>query len=154
VDLKNRFHTAETYRWMRLDYTILLAVLLGLAAVHWREIRWIPFIVAFSWIDLVGYIPGAIWYRRHGEGERRRIPATFHHLYNFTHSMGVNALLLGIWYLAVGGWEWAMLAAPIHLAGDRGLFGNVYKPVDLAFEPVLHPAFEAFTKRLEAMGRW
>jgi hypothetical protein len=39
-----------------------------------------------------------------------------------------------------------MLAFPIHLSGDRGLFGNTYKPVSLPFEPhavghmALHPA--------------
>jgi hypothetical protein len=153
MDLKNRFHTPDTYLWMRIDYLALLAILLLLTAVHWQEIRWIPFVVAFSWIDVVGYLPGAIWYRTRAEGEQRRIPAIFHHLYNFAHSVGVNSLLMGIWFLAAG-WEWAMLAVPIHLCGDRGLFGNVYKPVHLAFEPVAHPKFEVFAEHLEAAGRW
>jgi hypothetical protein len=40
-----------------------------------------------------------------------------------------------VWAVLAGGPEWAMLAVPIHLSGDRGLFGNVYKPVSLPFEP-------------------
>jgi len=35
--------------------------------------------------------------------------------------------------------EWAMLAAPFHLSIDRGVFGNVFKPVALPFEPVPMP---------------
>ena len=31
-----------------------------------------------------------------------------------------------------------MLAVPIHLSGDRGLFGNTLKPVELSFEPRRH----------------
>ena len=33
-----------------------------------------------------------------------------------------------------------MLAVPIHLSGDRGLFGNTYKPASLPFEPAPAPA--------------
>jgi len=29
-----------------------------------------------------------------------------------------------------------MLAIPIHYLGDRGIFGNIYKPTSLSFEPV------------------
>ena len=36
--------------------------------------------------------------------------------------------------LAHGGFEWAMLALPIHLSGDRGLLGKSYKPLSLPFE--------------------
>jgi hypothetical protein len=45
-------------------------------------------------------------------------------------------LIIGIWAFFLGGQlEWAMLAFPIHLSGDRGIFGNVYKPLSLPFEP-------------------
>ena len=39
----------------------------------------------------------------------------------------------------LGGAEWSMLAVPFHLAVDRGVFGNVFKPVGLPFEPVPVP---------------
>jgi len=42
---------------------------------------------------------------------------------------------VALWALAIGGAEWAMLAVPIHLSGDRGLLGNFSKPASLLFEP-------------------
>ena len=60
----------------------------------------------------------------------------YHHLYNLTHNYLTAALAVALWTMAAGGLEWAMLALPIHLSGDRGIFGNTYKPVSLPFEPV------------------
>ena len=45
---------------------------------------------------------------------------------------------VALWAYAHGGFEWAMLAVPIHLSGDRGLFGNTLKPFELSFEPQQH----------------
>lgn len=154
MDGKNRFHTRATYQLMKLDYLVVLALLLGLTAVHWRDIHWGWFLVAFWWIDVVGYIPGALWYYLREKGERRRVPAAFPLAYNFAHNFGVNALVLGVWYVAAGGWDWTMLAQPIHLCIDRGVFGNVYKPLTLSYEPVSHPLFEKFSAELEGAGRW
>jgi hypothetical protein len=54
--------------------------------------------------------------------------------------------------LAIWAWlsgpEWAMLAVPLHLSIDRGVFGNIFKPVALPFEPV--PAPDQWRK---AMGQ-
>ena len=47
----------------------------------------------------------------------------------------VAGCLVALWALAAGHFEWAMLAVPIHLSIDRGLFGNTYKPSSLPFEP-------------------
>ena len=154
MDLKNPFHTPATYALMRADYSVLLLLGLGLAGLHWREIHWGWFIVAFAWIDVVGYLPGAFWYHVRVQGERRRIPPIFHHAYNLAHNVGVNAAVLGIWYLAAGGWDWTMLAQPIHLCGDRGLFGNLYKPLELSFEPVMHPSVEKFNLDFQGEGAW
>jgi hypothetical protein len=60
----------------------------------------------------------------------------YHHIYNVTHTYLFVGAALGIWALAIGGLEWAMLGAVIHLSVDRGIFGNVFKPAVLAFEPV------------------
>jgi hypothetical protein len=110
---------------------VLLAALVVLVALHLEELSWPRFLAAFVLIDLVGYLPGAVAYRRSGGGA---IAPLYHHLYNLTHSYLTGATVVGLWALATGP-EWAMLAVPIHLAGDRGLFGNTYKPVELPFEP-------------------
>ena len=44
------------------------------------------------------------------------------------------AVVIGLWASLLGRFEWAMLAIPLHLAGDRGIFGNRRKPVDRPFE--------------------
>ena len=108
-----------------------------MVVLHAGEVRWGRFIFAFAIIDVIGYIPGAIAYRRKGGG---RIPAVYHHLYNITHSFLTGGVAVTLWTLATGAPEWAMLAIPIHYLGDRGIFGNVYKPTALQFEPVAHDA--------------
>jgi hypothetical protein len=132
MDTKNRFHTPETWLWTRAEHIALLGVLIVLLALHMAEVNWGLFILALVGIDLIGYLPGAIAYRRGGGG---KIAPVYHHLYNLTHSYLTGGLVVGVWALAAGGFEWAMLAVPIHLSGDRGLFGNTYKPVSLPFEP-------------------
>ena len=54
--------------------------------------------------------------------------------YNLTHNFVTGALLVAAWAALNGGLEWAMLAIPLHLAGDRGLFGNGFKRSDEPFE--------------------
>jgi hypothetical protein len=121
-----------TSLWVRLEHTLLLAVTSSLALWHVWRLDWLHFIAAFVAIDLIGYIPGAIAQRRAGKGP---ISPLFHHLYNFTHSYVVAGCVVAAWALAAGHFEWAMLAIPIHLSIDRGLFGNTYKPTSLPFEP-------------------
>jgi hypothetical protein len=154
MDAQNRFHTQMTYALVRVDYLILTGVLIALGLYHVDQIRWGAFVAAFTVIDLVGYLPGAIWYYTRPRAERRGIPRVFHVLYNIAHNFGVNALGAGLWYLLEGRWEWAMLALPIHLCGDRGLTGNIYKAFGLSFEPVRHPAFEHFSSEFERTERW
>ena len=96
----------------RAEWTLLCAALAALAIAHLREVHVARFVAAFVVIDLVGYVPLAL--------RPRRLTRA---LYNFTHSFVTAAAVLGAWALAAGP-EWAMLAIPIHLAGDRGLFGN------------------------------
>ena len=132
MDPRNRFHTDQTFWWVRLEHVAVIAVAVALLLQHAGEVRWGRFAVAFALIDVIGYVPGAIAWRRAGGG---RIDPRFHHLYNLTHSYLVTGLLVGAWAFAAGGIEWAMLAVPIHLAGDRGLFGNTFKPASLPFEP-------------------
>jgi hypothetical protein len=132
VDVHNRYHTPLTWRLARLEYLALMVILSGLALWHRDQIRWGPAIVAFVLIDAIGYAPGAVAFRRAGGGA---ISPVYHVLYNVAHSWLTAFAVLGLWAWAIGGLEWAMAAIPIHLAGDRGIFGNVYKPLELPFEP-------------------
>ena len=131
MDNTNRFHTNETWLLVRAEHTTLVLALCALVALHANDVAWDRFAAAFVMIDLVGYLPGAIAVRRAGGG---KIAPMYHHLYNVTHSYLVAGVGVGFWGLASGGAEWAMLAVPIHLSGDRGIFGNVYKPVSLPFQ--------------------
>ena len=133
MDIKNRFHTDATFRWVRLEHVALMVALSALALSHLRELDLGRFVLAFVLIDLIGYIPGAVAYRRARDG---RIPPIYHHLYNLTHSYLTAGAVIALWAWLAGGLEWAMLALPIHLSGDRGVFGNTYKPLALPFEPV------------------
>jgi hypothetical protein len=133
MDIKNRFHTKSTFLLERLEHLLVVVVCSVLVLMHWQETNWLRFAAAFLIIDVIGYIPGAIIYHRQHGG---RIPEIFHYLYNITHRDLTAALLFALWMWAIGGFEWAMLGMPIHLSGDRGVFGNIYKPVALPFEPV------------------
>jgi hypothetical protein len=133
MDATNRFHTPGTWFLVRAEWLAFLGLAVGIGLVHARQIHWGRFAAAFVLIDLVGYVPGAIAAHR---ARGQRIARFFHHLYNVTHSFLTAGAVVGLWTLAAGRPEWAMLAIPIHLAGDRGLFGNTYKPVGLPFEPV------------------
>jgi hypothetical protein len=119
--------------WMRAEHVAIVVVGSVLALLHWQEIAWIRFIAAFVLIDLVGYLPGAIAVRR---ANRERIAPVFHLLYNIAHNYVFAGSAVAAWWLLGGGPEWAMLAVPIHLSGDRGLLGNFSKPATLPFEPV------------------
>jgi hypothetical protein len=64
------------------------------------------------------------------------------------HSLVTAAAVAGAWCLTAGP-EWALLALPLHLCGDRALFGNFLKPFGLSFEPVAHPLYQEFASRYD-----
>ncbi|HEV2779911.1 MAG TPA: hypothetical protein VGX25_10990 [Actinophytocola sp.] len=139
MDTANRFDTRTTYRLIRLEYLVGLGVCLVLFAAHIDDVRWGAAVGLFVYIDLIGYLPGTIAYHR---STTKRISKVYYVLYNTTHSLVTQAAVIGLW-VALIGWEWALLAIPIHLFGDRALFGNFLKPFALPFEPAPHPAFVA-----------
>ncbi|HEY5150931.1 MAG TPA: hypothetical protein VIJ23_14160 [Mycobacterium sp.] len=141
MDHKNLFMTPTTYRLVRLEYGMGLLVCIALALLHFSEIRWIAFIALFAVIDLVGYIPGRIVWSRHDH----MVPRPYYVLYNVAHHLGTSAVLAGLWCVVIGP-EWALLALPIHLLGDRALFGNLLKPFGLPFEPEALPSYTAFSR--------
>ena len=142
MDACNRFESRGTYLMMRLENLAALAACITLAVIHIGEIRWTHFIALFVYIDVIGYIPGAIAYRRSPDGS---IPRIYFVLYNTMHGFLFNGAVVALWCLIVGP-SWALLAIPIHLFGDRALFGNSFKPWGISFEPKKHPAFARFER--------
>ena len=116
-------------RLMRLEALVGLTAAASLALAHLGEIRWPVFIGLFAAIDLVGFIPGALAQAR-ARGERPK--PIYYALYNATHNFATAAVLTLGWALAVRP-EWALLAVPLHLWGDRALFGNFFKPLEGSF---------------------
>ena len=144
MDSHNLFLTRTTCRLLRAEYGAALIVAAVLALIHLGQIRWPVFIGMFVYIDLLGYLPGAVAYRR----KRGDIGRGFYVLYNSMHSFLSAGVVAAAWCLLVRP-EWALLALPIHLCGDRAIFGNFLKPFGLSFEPVTHPAYKEFVKNYD-----
>ncbi|MEU7020192.1 hypothetical protein ABZ990_05990 [Streptomyces sp. NPDC046203] len=148
MDAANRFESRTTYRLLRAEYMVGLVISAWLLIAHWDEVRWPVAVGLFLYIDLIGYIPGAIAHHRARDG---RVSRVYYVLYNTMHSWLTAGAVVGLWAW-VFGWEWALLAVPIHLCGDRGLLGNFLKPFSVEFEPKPHPAFTKFETAVESAG--
>ncbi|MFI1887301.1 hypothetical protein [Streptomyces jumonjinensis] len=146
MDQVNVFDTPVTARLHRAEYLVAFAATITLGIMHIGDIRWLPAVGLFLYIDLIGYIPGAIAYHR---STTKQISRVYYVLYNIMHSLITQAAVAGIWCLTVGP-EWALLALPFHLFGDRALFGNFYKPFGLHFEPVREPGYTALVAEVTA----
>jgi hypothetical protein len=149
MDAANRFDTKTTYRLIRLEYLVGLGVSLALFIVHLDEVRWLPAVLLFAYIDVIGYIPGAIAYHR---SKTKQISKVYYVLYNTMHSLVTQSVVVGLWWWLIGP-EWALLVIPIHLFGDRALFGNLLKPFALDFEPKAHPTFTRLAEEVEGGAR-
>ena len=154
MDKENLFHTRPIYGLVRLDWFFVGLIPLILVVLNWRDVDWWRFTYAFLLPDLIGTLPGLYIYYGRRKGPHRSIPSAVHILYNFGHCFGGVAFFCAIWWLATGKLEWAMLAFPIHLSGDRSIFGNIYKPLGTAFEPVKHEAFKRFEDEYQSAGNW
>lgn len=139
MDTHNLCQTPTTYRLLRLEYLLGLAVAAGFFVAHLGAVRWWVAVVLFAYIDVIGYLPGAVAFRRSRDG---RIHRAYYVLYNLMHSLAFQGLVVAGWIWAAGP-EWALLVIPIHLCGDRGLFGNFVKSFTVPFEPAAHPAVGA-----------
>ncbi len=149
MDPQNLFHTPTTFRLVRLEYLFHLAVAAGLAIAHLGEINWWVFAGLFLYIDVIGYLPGVLAHRRLGT---TYLPKVYYVLYNTMHSLVTAGVVAGLWILFVGP-EWALLALPLHLFGDRALFGNVVKSFGVEFEPRAHPDYAAVKPALDRPRR-
>jgi phosphatidylglycerol lysyltransferase len=135
MDSRNRFHTAGTYWTVRAEHIAVLLVCTGLGLWNIMEMNWWRAIFAFWIIDVIGYLPGAVAFRRKKD---QQISHWYHNIYNICHTYLVTGTGVAIWAYCIGGFEWAMLAVPFHLSIDRGIFGNTLKPAVLGFEPTEH----------------
>ena len=140
MDHVNHFDTKATYWIMRAEYLAGFIVCTVLLFMHFGDVRWGVAIALFFSIDVIGYYPGAVAYRRARGGP---IAKGYYVLYNTMHNWFAAAAICGLWVL-VADFEWALLAIPLHLCADRGLLGNTLKPFSLSFEPQPLPAFQAF----------
>ncbi|WP_411104998.1 hypothetical protein [Streptomyces sp. cmx-4-9] len=132
MDQANPFETPRTFALHRTEYLVAFAVTTGLLIAHWDEIRWLPAIGLFFYIDLIGYLPGAVAFKRAGG---KPISKGYYVAYNVMHSLITQAAVAALWCWTIGP-EWALLVLPFHLFGDRALFGNFMKSFALPFEPV------------------
>jgi hypothetical protein len=146
MDSHNTFETKATAGLARLEWGGLLVTCAVLTLLHWNQVDWVTFVALFAIIDAIGYLPGAVAFRRSGTGDISRV---YYALYNAMHCLTTWTLILGVW-VVWSGWQWAFLAVPLHLLGDRALFGNSLKPFGVSFEPKTHPEFAAFRARYGA----
>jgi hypothetical protein len=146
MDQKNPFESPVTFKLHRAEYAVGFLVSIVLTIIHFGEIRWWAYIGLFLYIDLIGYIPGAIAFRRSKDG---RISKVYYVLYNTMHSLVTQSAVVGLWLLLIGP-EWALLAIPFHVFGDRSVFGNFLKPFGLPFEPASNPVYERLMHQLKA----
>ncbi|MER6128946.1 hypothetical protein ABT173_41600 [Streptomyces sp. NPDC001795] len=144
MDHANPFETPTTYRLHRAEYLVGFLVSTGLLIAHAGDVNWVLAAVLFLYIDIIGYIPGAIAYRRSPD---HRIHRGYYVAYNTMHSLITQSAVVGLWIWLVKP-EWALLAIPFHLFGDRGIFGNFLKPFGLPFEPEPNPAFQQLIQNL------
>src|SRR5437588_3776171 len=128
MDPANTFETRTTYRAMRAEYGIVGAASGYLLWRNRKRVRWPVAIALFAWSDTVGYIPGAIAYRR---SEDKRISKLYYAAYNFAHSVVTASALAGLWARFVKP-EWALLGIPFHIGVDRSVFGNFLKPFSVS----------------------
>jgi hypothetical protein len=145
MDQKNPFESPNTFRLHRAEYVVAQIVVTILIIWHFTDIRWIPALALFFYIDIIGYIPGAIAFRRSPNGQ---ISKVYYVLYNTMHSMLTQGAVVALWGFIVG-WEWALLLVPWHLFGDRGVFGNFLKPFSLPFEP--HATAPGYQRLVEGL---
>jgi hypothetical protein len=139
LDPANLFCTKWTYYALRAEWFVGMVAAIAVFAMHAQHhVDWVAFVLLFAYPDTLGYLPGAVAFRR---SKDKRISLWYARSYNIAHSALTAAAIGGI-YALVHGPNWALMAIPIHLFGDRSIFGNVMKMLHVQFEPhEPHPVF-------------
>src|SRR5947207_7275788 len=146
MDAANPFETPTTYKLHRAEYLVGFLIATGLIIWHLGDIRWVPAVALFLYIDIIGYIPGAIAFKKAKGGQ---ISKAYYVLYNTMHSLITQTIVVLAWGFLIK-WEWALLVIPFHVFGDRGRFGHFLKPFDLPFEPVANPGYKRLIESLKS----
>jgi hypothetical protein len=145
MDPANTFETPTTYRAMRAEYGLLAAASAYMLWRQRREVRWPVAAGLFLYNDTLGYVPGAIAFRRSAD---KKIGKRYYAAYNLMHSAITGALVGAAWAKLVRP-EWALLGIPLHIGVDRAAFGNFLKPFSVSFEPEPHPVWEQVREQLK-----
>lgn len=140
MDTVNHFFTKYTALNARAEYALGFVGCLALMIANWDALNFWLAIALFTYIDLIGTVPGLLAFHRSPDGQ---IPKIYYVLYNVLHSAVTQGLVI-IAFIQAFGFQWALLGIPTHLCVDRAMFNNYPKPFGLAFDPVRHPAFERF----------
>lgn len=149
MDAANMFETPATYRAMRAEYGLLAAASVYLLWRKRKQVRWPVAAGLFLYNDTIGYVPGALAYRRSRDKD---ISKGYYAAYNAMHSAVSAAVVAAAWARFVRP-EWAMLGIPFHIGLDRALFGNFLKPFSVPFEPEPHPVWEGVREYLHQPWR-
>jgi len=147
MDIANRFHTPVTHALERVDYLLISLGLAGYTLAKASEVNWVAFWLLFWVIDVVGTFPALVaYYRRHRARPERPtlLPRGYHVAYNTAHSLATGAVVCALLAALHGGPEMYMTAVPLHLALDRSIFGNAYKPFGVSFQPDSNARFRVF----------
>ncbi len=138
MDAANTFDTPGTYRALRAEYGLLGAASAYLLWRNRRNVRWPVAAIMLLYGDAIGYVPGAVAYRRSHGG---RVPRGYYAAYNAMHSALTGTAVAATW-AKFRRPEWALLAIPLHIGVDRAFFGNFLKSFSVSFEPRPHPVWE------------
>lgn len=145
MDTVNHFFTRMTTLNARAEYALGFFASVWLLIIHWPQVDIWQGILLFAYIDLIGTVPALIAYHRSPTG---RISKAYYVVYDIMHSAVTQGLVI-IAYIQIFGWHWCLLAIPAHIFIDRSLFNNYPKPFGVAFDPVLHPAFQRFVREYQ-----
>jgi hypothetical protein len=145
MDTRNYFFTRATALHARAEYGAGLVACLAFIFYHWSSVNvWLGLLL-FAYIDLVGTVPSLVAAHRSPTG---RISRSYYVVYDVTHSMITQGAFIAV-FCALFGWQWSLLAIPVHLFLDRSVFNNYPKPFGVSFDPVEHPAFAEFRRNYE-----
>lgn len=129
--INKSFFTPFNFKMVRLEYLALFLFQIGILAAHLKTVDWVMFLIAFWWIDIIGFIPAFIYNlikKNKGDGT----PVFFYYFYNVTHNILTLMAFILIWWWIVDGFVIEMLAPTIHLCFDR-ITGFFYKQKSMNF---------------------
>ncbi|CAM4153314.1 hypothetical protein [Pseudoalteromonas ostreae] len=143
MDINNKYETVNTHNLVRMEHSVLLIVMAGVAALNYESINWYLFNALFWGIDLFGFYPGMVYYKY----INKNVPKIFYVIYNTSHSY-LTWTVFSVAWVYFYGFDYVLLAPWMHLMADRGLFGNTLRPFHVAFNVEKNEHFKKFENTL------